>query len=651
VRPSSSNRALASAAAPALSGADQAASAVHADVGSNGACPTTASSSPWSRAPLLGSIGSRTGGLRASGGLLVGAAVYAAVVYPRSSPGGEVAAIVGIATVVALIAVGLSVQASEGRERMGRLLVYAGVLSSPWLLVGSSNPLAFSIGRLWAGFMPILLGYLILAYPRGRLHSLASRWFLALVSVPLASSWIITVLTSAQPPFATPNLRCAPQCPSNALFVGHSAISGPFLWGVARVAWMALAVGLVIGLLGRLRGASTPVRQSVVPVLLWAAVYAVALAGFLLNEALSPAGTTSPSLRSVSVAIVPAIPLAMLLGFARETLFMGRALSSFVKSLADNHAPDLQALMSRAMQDPSLRILYRRPTFETYVDSSGAPVGRPQSNDQQAVTPIERDGQRVAVVVHDAELSDQKRFIEAAGAAGVIWFRNAQLAADLKASVSDLAASRVRLVETADAERQRIEHSLHDGAQQHLVGMRLRLDLAAEAFSKDRGGGMEMLAEIGHQMDETLDDVRSLAKGVYPPLLPEHGLGGAIRSANRRSPWPASLDVTGIGRYPADTEAAVYFCCLEALQNITKHAGSAVNSAIHLWEADRRLHFEVSDDGMGFAQERVKPGDGLTNMRDRMDTVGGRLTVISHERRGTVVHGSVPLARASAGSR
>jgi signal transduction histidine kinase len=167
----------------------------------------------------------------------------------------------------------------------------------------------------------------------------------------------------------------------------------------------------------------------------------------------------------------------------------------------------------------------------------------------------------------------------------------------------------------------------------------------------DRRAGMQMLAEVGRQMDETLDDVRSLAKGVYPPLLPEHGLAGAIRSVNRRSPWPASLDLDGIGRYPADTEAAVYFCCLEALQNVTKHAGPAVDSAIQLWEEGRRLHFEVSDDGLGFAQEKVEPGDGLANMRDRMETVAGTLTVISHERRGTVVHGSVPLARASDGSR
>jgi signal transduction histidine kinase len=306
--------------------------------------------------------------------------------------------------------------------------------------------------------------------------------------------------------------------------------------------------------------------------------------------------------------------------------------------------------MSEALQDPGLRIAYRRPTLDTYVDSSGAPVAEPAASDRLGATSIERDGKTVAVVVHDVELSDQKRFIEAAGAAGVIWFRNAQLAADLKASIADLAASRTRIVETADAERQRIEHSLHDGAQQHLVGMRLRLELAAELIQRDPEGGIRMLGEIGQQMDEALEEVRNLAKGVYPPLLPEHGLGEAIRSANRRSPWPASLDVDGIGRYGSDTEGAVYFCCLEALQNITKHAGPAVGGAIRIWDDGVNLNFEVRDEGVGFAEGTVEPGEGLLSMRDRMEAAGGSVTVTSRRGVGTRVRGRVPLAATRAES-
>jgi signal transduction histidine kinase len=225
-----------------------------------------------------------------------------------------------------------------------------------------------------------------------------------------------------------------------------------------------------------------------------------------------------------------------------------------------------------------------------------------------------------------------------------LWLQNTQLQADLKASMADLAASRRRLVETADVERQRIERDLHDGAQQHLVGMRLRLELAAEAIREEPRRGEHMLTEIGEQMDETLDELRCLAQGVYPPLLPEHGLAEAIRSASRRSPFPGSVEAHGIGRYSADTETAVYFCCLEALQNIAKHAGPHVCGTVRLWEERQRLCFEVSDEGAGFAPEAVRPGNGLVNMRDRMEAAGGTLTVTSREGHGTSVRGGIPIA-------
>jgi signal transduction histidine kinase len=580
-------------------------------------------------------------GVRALGGLAVALAAYSAFAYPRSSPGGESAVIVGTATVVALVTVGLNIQASEGRARMGRLLVYAGVIFSLLLMLGSNNSVAFSSGWLGAALLPSLFAYLFLAYPAGRLHSPSERLMLVGASIPLAVCWTVVVLTSRQPPFATPLLRCAPHCPPNALFLGFSTGGDSVLWDIIRASWLALAWGVPARLSKRARAASAPVGLSVAPVLMLSVVYALASTGALLVG--SDMGSLAVSFRSASLAVAPAIPLVMLLGLTRESLFMGSALSAFVTRLGEEPAPDLQELMAETMHDPSLRIHYRRPKLDTYVDSSGAQVAEPVASAQLGVTSIERDGMPVAVVVHDVELSDQKRFIEAAGAAGVIWFRNAQLAADLKASITDLAASRARIVETADAERQRIEHSLHDGAQQHLVGMRLRLELAAELIKQDPERGMHMLAEIGRQMDEALEEVRNLAKGVYPPLLPEHGLGEAIRSVNRRSPWAASLDVGGIGRYPADTEAAVYFCCLEALQNITKHAGPAVGGAIHLWEDGERLNFEVSDEGVGFARDSIKPGEGLINMRDRMEAAGGTVTVRSRQGQGTAVRGSVPI--------
>jgi signal transduction histidine kinase len=579
--------------------------------------------------------------VRTLGGLALAVAAYSAFADPRRSHGGESVIVVGTATVVALVTVGFNMQSSEGHTRMGRLLMYAGIGFSPVLLLGSNNGLAFSAGWLGTAILPVLIAYVLLAYPTGRVHSTVERRLLLGASLPLVVCWTVVVLTSRQPPFAMPLLRCAPHCPANALVVGSSTGAESVLWDVIRASWLALAWGVVAGLSRRARIASAPVGLSVSPVLLLSVIYAVAGTGALLVG--STMGSLAVTSRSAWLAVAPAIPLAMLLGLTRESLFMGSALSAFVMRLGEEPAPDLQSLMAETLHDPSLRIVYRRPKLDAYVDSSGAPVAPPVARAGLGVTAIERDGMPVAVVVHDVALSDQKRFIEAAGAAGVISFHNAQLAADLRASIADLAASRTRIAETADAERQRIEHSLHDGAQQHLVGMRLRLELAAELITRDHEGGMRMLVELGTQMDEALDEVRNLAKGVYPPLLPEHGLGEAIRSVNRRSPWPASLDVGAIGRYPSEIETAVYFCCLEALQNIAKHAGPRVGSAIHLWEYDGRLHFEVSDEGVGFSEVGLDRGEGLINMRDRMEAAGGRVSVRSRSGHGTAVRGSVPL--------
>jgi signal transduction histidine kinase len=583
----------------------------------------------------------RSVGVRILGFLAVGIGAYTAYTEPRTSPGGEAGLILGTATVVAFLTVGWNMQAAELRARMGRQLVYAGATLSVVLLASSNDQVAFSVGWLGLGLLPPVIAYLMLAYPAGRLHSALERRLLLAAGIPLVLSWSAVVLTSRQPALATPLLRCAGQCPPNSLDLfprgGDAA-----LWDLVRASWLVLAWGVVACLWRRTRTASAPVGLSLAPVTLLGLIYALATTGALLEG--STASSVAESFRSASLAVAPALPLVMLLGLTRESLFMGSALSAFVKRLGEEPAPDLELLMAETLHDPSLRILYRRPALDAYVDSSGRGADPPEPSGTVGLTSIEREGTQVAVVAHDVELSDQKRFIEAAGAAGVIRFRNAQLAADLRASVADLAESRARIVETADAERQRIEHSLHDGAQQHLVGMRLRLEQAAELVRQDPESGMRLLSDIGRQMDEALEDVRNLAKGVYPPLLPEHGLGEAISSVNRRSPWPASLDVSGIGRYPADTEAAVYFCCLEAIQNMTKHAGPAVGGAIRLWEDGERLHFQVSDEGSGFSQDAFVPGQGLMHMRDRMEAAGGSLSVSSRPGHGTVVRGSVPIA-------
>lgn len=255
----------------------------------------------------------------------------------------------------------------------------------------------------------------------------------------------------------------------------------------------------------------------------------------------------------------------------------------------------------------------------------------------------EREHRHVAAVTFDPDLADHDRFVQAAATAALLRREIAELRAELKATTADLAASRIRLVEAADAERQRIERDLHDSVQQQLVGLRIKLDLAAEEIRREPSSGGRMVDSIGRQMDEVLETLRSLARGIYPSLLHERGLGEALKSAGRRSPSPVSVRVHGIGRHPDDVETAVYFCCLEAIQNVAKHAGRSAQAVIRLWQEPGRLYFEVSDSGVGFDPARPPQPNGLVNMRDRIEAVAGALTIESSAGQGTVVHGWVPV--------
>ena len=191
--------------------------------------------------------------------------------------------------------------------------------------------------------------------------------------------------------------------------------------------------------------------------------------------------------------------------------------------------------MAVTLRDPSLLICYQRPGLRTCVTSRGEPW-IPEAGPGRAVTWIERDSHRIAAVVYDVDLSDQERFIHAAGAAALMRLERAQLIADLKASAADVGASRSRLVETAYVERQRFERDLHDGVQQDLVAVRIKLDLAAEALKEDPVEVRRCYA-LGSHMDDVLEALRALARGIYPALLDRTAWCRA-RAAARRSPCP-----------------------------------------------------------------------------------------------------------------
>jgi signal transduction histidine kinase len=226
-----------------------------------------------------------------------------------------------------------------------------------------------------------------------------------------------------------------------------------------------------------------------------------------------------------------------------------------------------------------------------------------------------------------------------AGQAGLV-LRNVGLTSDLQARLEELRASRQRLVTAQDQERRRLERNLHDGAQQHLVALKVKLGLAEMLVRRDPLKAKQTLEQLKSDADEALETLRDLARGIYPPLLADKGLRMALESQARKTTVPVNVEADGLGRYAQDVEAAVYFCVLEALQNIQKYA-HASQVIIRVTEAADIVSFEVDDNGQGFDPTGVTRGSGLTNMEDRLDALGGTLQVTSSPGHGTVVRGAL----------
>jgi len=241
----------------------------------------------------------------------------------------------------------------------------------------------------------------------------------------------------------------------------------------------------------------------------------------------------------------------------------------------------------------------------------------------------------------------QRRLIEAQRAELAV--HNAQLDSELQKSLdglrrqaAELQASRARIVSAADGERRRIERNLHDGAQQLLTAIAVKLRLVSELAEQDRDMARNLLAEANSEINDAARDLRDLAHGIYPPLLAESGLPTALAAAARRSTMPTTVDAGTLGRYPAEVEATVYFCCLEAIQNASKHAGEGATLTLRLREDAGMLTFDVVDDGEGFDAQGRGLGAGFVNMADRLGALGGSLRVESAPQRGTTVSGAVP---------
>jgi signal transduction histidine kinase len=243
---------------------------------------------------------------------------------------------------------------------------------------------------------------------------------------------------------------------------------------------------------------------------------------------------------------------------------------------------------------------------------------------------------------------EEKLLADLAAQAGLV-LQSVRLTAELQARLTEISqqavelrSSRKRIVATQDAERRRLERNIHDGAQQNLVALTVKLRLATSLAKRDPERARASVKALESDSDQALETLRALASGIYPPLLREQGLAAAIRAEVAKLPFSVTLQADHLERYPVEVEAAVYFVCLESLQNVTKHA-RASRVEINLRSSTHELSFEVSDDGTGFDVARDARGSGLRNMMDRIEGMGGRLEIRSAANGGTTVSGTVPV--------
>jgi len=542
------------------------------------------------------------------------------------------------------IAAGLYAWSQGANQRFGLLLVATGALWFVTTFAESGDAAVYTIGRTAGWFAEILLVYVFLAFPDGRLTTRLDRVLVALMGAVVLVAFLPRLVLAENFVVPSPYTSCTADCPANVLFaLDHQPA---FVDAVMKPGGAFLGVVVMVLVLLRLRermhAASPLARRMLAPVVaVGAARVALLATGLVLREA--DPSTLSVRIVSWSLALaVPAIAIAFLLAVFRWRLFAGSALGRFGEHLREaSDAPTLRRAFADAFGDPKLEIAVPNAGGDGWVSSAGAPLALPPADDAQSVTEISDGGQVVAVVVHDRALAADPRLLQAATGIAAVVLDNRRLADEASTATREIWRSRARMVAGAERERRRIERDLHDGAQQRLVALRIELELAEELVRRDPERGANRLHELEEGVDEALEELRSLAHGVYPPVLADQGLTEALRAASRASPIKVDIDAEGIARYAPEVESALYFCVLEAIQNVLKHAEGARRVSVRLDGRGHELGFSVRDDGAGAPDGEIVAGAGMTNMSDRMASIGGELDVSTVPRVGTTVRGHV----------
>jgi signal transduction histidine kinase len=537
----------------------------------------------------------------------------------------DLIAIVGPVIGAAFIGTGLLAWLRKPENRFGALMVALGFSYCLSGLIVATEPWPFIAGLSLIAVPYAVLFHILLAFPGGRLQARGARALTAAAYAVATAGWWACMLFEDTTRIGVPR---------NPLLIADHPHLFATLANVRLAIVAALIAALFVVLGRRWLAANLPVRRGLAPVYvsggLVLALYAV---WSLLGVFGAPEGVLENFERARVIALA-LVPFALIAGLLSSRVAGAAAVSELVARLGGERRMSLRDALADALGDPTLTLAYWVPTG--WVDAEGAPFTPPPEGSGRACTPVER----VALLVHDASISQNSQLVQAVVGAAALALENERLAAELRANVKALRASRARIVETADAARRAIERDLHDGAQQQLVALALSLRLARSRLERDPREAARMLDQASGALEAAMRALRELARGIHPAVLSDHGLGAALDALAQRFPFPIEIVSVPDERLPDAIEAAAYFVVAEAVTNVARYA-HASHVTVVVEREGRDLVVAVVDDGIGGADPDA--GSGLRGLADRVAVLDGRLEVDSPVGGGTTVRATIPF--------
>jgi signal transduction histidine kinase len=574
-------------------------------------------------------------GLVAIEGFVVGLVALAIVLSSGHIDDKAVNATLGLFLGWSFIGAGLYAWWRRPENRFGVLMTAVGFTYFLGALTAADASWLFTLGVLLSSIYLAVFVHMLLAYPDGRIDSPRVRKLISAGYV-LAILGPLPALLLASP--AT--LGC--DCPESAILIADDRT----LFEVFDAITSGLAV-LLVGyvlyiLVQRWQNATQPQRRAMAPIL-WSGICLLVLfAGSLTTEAVNGPDVVSNVTMLLGLIFFALVPYGFLFGLLRSRVVQAGAVAEMLQRMADS--PDgsgLRQLLSNALGDRSLQVVYWLEDKQRWVDSAGQPASLPDDDDRaRAWTPVDRDGRPVGAIVHDRSLCEDPELVRSVGVAAAFAVENERLQAQLRARVEELRGSRARIVEAGTAERRRLERNLHDGAQQRLVALSLTMRLAQTKLRKEPEAAEQLLSGAQEELTRALEELRELARGIHPAVLSDRGLKAAIEALAGRSPVPVKLAGTPPERLPPAVEAAAYFVVAEALTNVVKYA-NASQALVSVSRSNGCAVVEVTDDGIGGADPGR--GSGLRGLADRVSALDGTLELRSPHGAGTLLRAEIPV--------